>query len=128
MLERITVLSNKRLSPEDTKAVDEYKRRNNRAYPKAVFVKKSITKAAWERDFCFRSNYCNLGNSAMGKVMVGFMVANEVPQNCEEMDSNDLRVFDNYCEKSNISPSPFNIKRSLNNTVKKEEIVIKQLF
>ena len=128
MLERITFLSNKKLSPETTNAVEEYKKNLSKIHPKAFFVKKNITKSAWDRNYCFRSNFCNLGSSSMGKVMLGFMVINEIPQDCEEMDSNELRIFDNYCERLNISPRPFNIQKYSNDTVKKEEIVIKQLF
>jgi len=128
MLKRITVLSNKKLSPEEVIAVEKYKRRNSGAHPKAIFVKKTITKAAWDRNYCYNPRFCNLSSGAIGKITVGFMAVNEIPPDCEEMDSNDLRVFDGHCERNNIRPSPFSLKKHSDDIIKRKEIEIKQLF
>ena len=96
---------NQSLTAEQIKKIEEYKVQNPKVYPHAIFVKKAIKKTEWEKNYKW-SNYCNLGTNDEGKIVIGFVVANEVPSGCERMDESDLVLFDNWAKNNNYSPRP----------------------
>jgi hypothetical protein len=109
MLEPITFSSFKTLSLEETERIREYRTKNPVIHPKAIFVKKPIKKTEWERDYKWQESYCNLGVNDEGKVIVGFVVANEVPVGCERLTDEELRSYDDWARGRSYAPLPLKI-------------------
>jgi len=76
---------------------------------KAVWVKKMVSQRDWDRFYSQNNVYCYLGEEGVGKgkkIKIGFVVANQVPRDCELLDLDELRQVDNYRKANNIYPRP----------------------
>lgn len=68
------------------------------------WVKKEVPYREWENYYSKNSSYCVL--SPGKEVIIGFLVAKEIPNDCEECDYYELRQMDNYRRATNIMPFP----------------------
>ena len=77
---------------------------------KSFWVKKYIGQRDWKNFYSQNISYCNLGTEGIGKgkqVKVGFLVANQVPYECEECNDDEIRQIDDY--RRNYSIRPFSL-------------------
>lgn len=81
---------------------------------KNLWLKKTVSDREWKTWYGPVGNYCRLGESKYGgsnDVIVGFMTTNasvggKIPDNCQEMNGEELRSFQYWCESNNVSPRP----------------------
>jgi len=104
MFERI--FSNPHPQPLPDELVEQIHAYKEAVQPRAVFVRKIVNKKDWE-DFYQYSSYCRLGETPDKKVIIGFIVANEIPVGCELMDESDLTIFQAWAKSCNYYPRPF---------------------
>ena len=74
---------------------------------KQVWVKKLVKVKEWNNCYKYNSSYCFLRNEPGKGVWIGFVVANQVPRDCELLDLDELRQVDDYRKANNIYPRPF---------------------
>ena len=104
MFERISLNPHpQQLSDEAIRKINAYK---DALTPRAMFVKKAVSQRDWEEFYQF-SPYCRLGETPDKKVLIGFIVANQVPEGCDLMDDAELMIYDTWAKNNSISPRPF---------------------
>jgi hypothetical protein len=69
------------------------------------WVKKLVSRAQWVSWYSKQSSYCKFKEDA-NYVLVGFLVANECPKDCELMNDYELRQVDKYRRMNNVAPFP----------------------
>lgn len=84
------------------------------------WVKKEVSKKEWSGCYSNLPGYCSLGVGYMG-----FLVAEEIPEDCELCDVNEIRQMDMYRRANNIRPFPLseeNPQDSFDDYENKEEL------
>jgi len=86
--------------------VEEEQVRRDKVIP--VWVTKKITKTEWKNYYSYHISYCLLREED-GKLVIGFMVTNQVPDSCLPMTDDEIYIMNEYCKSRNIYPSPLEI-------------------
>ena len=77
------------------------------------WIKKLVSRTDWNNHYKYQSSYCFLGKEEKG-VWLGFVVANQIPLNCEECTDDELIQIDNYRRSKNINPFPLTLSAAKN--------------
>ena len=95
------------LSPDQQKDnLRRHKQALDRTAPVVIWVSKRITKTEWRNLLRFNSgHYCYLREDN-GKIVVGFMVINTMPTDCDPMTNEELYMMNEFCKSRDIFPRP----------------------
>lgn len=71
------------------------------------WVKKLVKQKEWDGEYRYEHIYCNLGTAGEGRekrVKMGFLVAKEIPEGCEELTDDECLWMDEYRRAHNFRP------------------------
>ncbi len=69
------------------------------------WVKQSVSKKAWSSFYSHQGSYCFLEEKE-GKIGVGFAINGDIPENCLELNNDELMIVDMYRRDRHIYPFP----------------------
>lgn len=76
------------------------------------WVKKIISLTDWNKDYKHISSYTFLNKTNDKKIVIGFLVGNQIPGGCEECSEDELFQINEHRKMTNTYPRPIEIEES----------------